>query len=410
MVTLVITRRTDADVNEGSARGGTEITPMSATKKNALFLMSGNADADERMVTFGLSLLRDEDNCWVAHYERGATSTAYGPGRIAGSFGVSDESVRERRGVVTVPLSDEVGMDDSSAHRSCKWMPEGVRSELNARRRVGKGSVQIVQIDGMSGKFSVVAAICIDGEFSEDHSTYANDDWISIPKPDLIVMGCRGRGLVRRSLLGSVTQNVLNRIPVSTCFYRSSLPAPPSQSIKQKLGSSGARVVCIAMSGSNSSRRLVDYYVDSYANPTDVVLLLHCLSDSQRKRKDITHSDIEENMARAFAAVDKFQKEHAEHKSELRGRVIRMTLDQEGGHASDVRDRIVDFLEMTDTSLLVVGRAVSSSHLRSKFMSPFPQYCVNHASCPVLVWNPEPTYVKSVSSGAEARAGSGTAA
>lgn len=403
-------------------RGGTEITPVNAAKKNALFLMSGNADADERMVKFGLSLLREEDNCLLMHYQRGATSTVYGPGRIAGSFGVSDESVRERRGVVTVPLSDEVGMDDdareSSGHRSRelgRWVPEGVRAELSKRRAVGKGSVHIVQIDGMSGKFSVeecVAAIC-EGEFSSSHSSYANDEWISIPKPDLLVMGCRGRGLVRRSLLGSVTQNVLNRIPVSTCFYRSSLPATPSQGIQiqQRLGSgANQRVVCIAMSGSNSSRRLVDYFVESYANPTDVVLLLHCLSDTQRKRKDITHSDIEENMARAFAAVEDFQKEHAEHKSELRGRVIRMTLDQEGGHASDVRDRIVDFLEMTDTSLLVVGRAVSSSHLRSKFMSPFPQYCVNHASCPVLVWNPEPTYVKSASSGAEAPSGSGTAA
>jgi len=395
---------------------------MNAAKKNVLFLMSGNADADERMVKFGLSLLREEDNCFVVHFKRGATSTVYGPGRVAGSFGVSDESVRERRGVVTVPLSDEVGMDDSSAsadetsaHRSCeigRWVPEGVRAELSKRRVVGKGSVQIVQIDGMSGKFSVeecVAAIC-DGEFSDSHENFINDAWLSIPKPDLLVMGCRGRGLVRRSLLGSVTQNVLNRIPISTCFYRSSLPATPSQSIQQKLGSANQRVVTIAMSGSNSSRRLVDYFVDSYANPTDVVLLLHCLSDSQRKRKDINQADIEENMARAFASVEEFQKEHAEHKSELRGRVIRMTLDQEGGHASDVRDRIVDFLEMTDTSLLVVGRAVSSSHLRSKFMSPFPQYCVNHASCPVLVWNPEPTYVKSASSGAEARAGSGTAA
>ena len=68
-------------------RGGTEITPVNAAKKNALFLMSGNADADERMVKFGLSLLREEDNCLLMHYQRGATSTVYGPGRIAGSFG-----------------------------------------------------------------------------------------------------------------------------------------------------------------------------------------------------------------------------------------------------------------------------------------------------------------------------------
>ena len=109
-------------------------------------------------------------------------------------------------------------------------------------------------------------AAIVNGEFSSSHESYKNDEWLSIEPPTLIIMGCRGHGLVRRALLGSVTQNVLNRIPVPTLFFRSTLPKIVGQNdlVKQALGGVDQRVVAIAMSGSNSSRRLVEYFIQEH--------------------------------------------------------------------------------------------------------------------------------------------------
>jgi nucleotide-binding universal stress UspA family protein len=315
----------------------------------------------------------------------------YGPGRIAGSYKVDEDSMVERPGARVTPLRrDADAARDETTEREPSWLAEYVRAELLDRRARGKSKAYAVEITGSSGKYSVEEAVqgIVDGEFERA----ANDNWVRVPKPDLIIMGCRGHGLVRRALLGSVTQNVLNRIPVSTLFFRSSLPkiVGASDLVKQKLGGVDQRVVCVCVSGSNSSRRLCEYFVREHLRSTDVVLLLHCLAESQRKQKDLSEADVEENLSRSYDLVQNFQKEHPGH-----GRVIRMVLEKETGNASDIRDRTIDFLNMTDVNLAVVGRAISSSHLRARFMEPFPQYCVTHAPCPVLVWNPPPTYIRS---------------
>jgi len=365
-------------------------------KKRVLVLLSGAREQDVKLAEFARAFaLEPNDDVWCVHYARGATArmagAMYGPGRIAGSYGADEDSVTARMGVRVAPLRRDDDDGNAAASESeFAWLPEYVRAELLDRRLSGKSFVQAVEISGSSGKFSVEEAVqaIVDGEFESAE----NDNWVCVPKPDLIVMGCRGHGLVRRALLGSVTQNVLNRIPVPTLFYRSSLPkiVGASDLVKQKLGGVDQRVVCICMSGSNSSRRLCEYFVKEHLRSTDVVLLLHCLSESQRKTKDLTESDVEENLSRSFDLVQNFQKEHPGH-----GRVVRMVLQKETGSASDIRDRTIDFLNMTDVNLVVVGRAISSAHFRRHFLEPFPQYCVTHAPCPVLVWNPPPAYIRS---------------
>ena len=383
------------EAERGANTATVEPAREARAKKRILLLLSGAQMQDVKMVEFARAFaLEPNDDVWCVHYSRGATryaSAMYGPGRVAGSYKADEDSVTERLGVRVAPLRRD-DAEGAESERESSWLPEYVRAELLDRRLSGKSFVQAVEISGSSGKFSVEEAVqaIVDGEFASAE----NDNWVCIPKPDLIVMGCRGHGLVRRALLGSVTQNVLNRIPVSTLFFRSSLPkiVGASDLVKQKLGGVDQRVVCICMSGSNSSRRLCEYFVKEHIRSTDVVLLLHCLAESQRKQKDLSEADVEENLSRSYDLVQNFQKEHPGH-----GRVVRMVLQKETGSASDIRDRTIDFLNMTDVNLAVVGRAISSGHLRSRFMSPYPQYCVTHAPCPVLVWNPPPSYIRSQS-------------
>ena len=113
-------------------------------------------------------------------------------------------------------------------------------------------------------------------------------------------------------------------------------------------------------------------------------------------------------MSRSMISVSSFLKEDT---NEMGGRVMRMTLNKDTGSAADTRDRVVDFLGQTDVSLLIVGRSLSSAHrLRTVFMSPFPQYCVTHAPCPVLVYNPAPIYARSQPSRVSAEATKSAAA
>ena len=242
----------------------TEIESRERAGKRVLFLASGSHEADVKSFEYAAtSALDAKDDVTVMHYVKGAVATVYGPGRLAGSYGADEDSVRERVGCTRVPVSDDASREKAA------WLPEYIRARLLERKlSKDKGAVQVVQIDGLSGKRSVEEAVAaiVDGEFSSSHESYKNDEWLSIEPPTLIIMGCRGHGLVRRALLGSVTQNVLNRIPVPTLFFRSTLPKIVGQNelVKQALGGVDQRVVAIAMSGSNSSRRLVEYFIQEH--------------------------------------------------------------------------------------------------------------------------------------------------
>ena len=55
------------------------------------------------------------------------------------------------------------------------WLPEYIRARLLERKlSKDKGAVQVVQIDGLSGKRSVEEAVAaiVDGEFSSSHESY----------------------------------------------------------------------------------------------------------------------------------------------------------------------------------------------------------------------------------------------
>ena len=65
--------------------------------------------------------------------------------------------------------------------------------------------------------------------------------------------------------------------------------------------------------------------------PSDVVLLLHCYDETQRKNKDVTAEDVEENMSRSMISVSSFLKEDT---NEMGGRVMHDSEQRHGlgGH------------------------------------------------------------------------------
>ena len=135
----------------------TEIESRERAGKRVLFLASGSHEADVKSFEYAAtSALDAKDDVTVMHYGKGAVATVYGPGRLAGSYGADEDSVRERVGCTRVPVSDDASREKAA------WLPEYIRARLLERKlSKDKGAVQVVQIDGLSGKRSVEEAVAV---------------------------------------------------------------------------------------------------------------------------------------------------------------------------------------------------------------------------------------------------------
>ena len=81
----------------------TEIESRERAGKRALFLASGSHEADVKSFDAAAQrALVARDDVTVMHYVKGAVATVYGPGRLAGSYGADEDSVRERVGCTRV--------------------------------------------------------------------------------------------------------------------------------------------------------------------------------------------------------------------------------------------------------------------------------------------------------------------
>ena len=132
----------------------TETAPTAHAPKRVLYLASGSHEADVKSFEYATSCVLDAmDAIVVMHYVKGAVATMYGPGRLAGSYGADEDSVRARVGCTLVPVSTD---DDSESREIVEWLPEYIRANLLERKlSKKKGPVSVVQIDGLSGKGSV---------------------------------------------------------------------------------------------------------------------------------------------------------------------------------------------------------------------------------------------------------------
>jgi len=138
-----------------------EIVPTRCrAKKTVLVLFSGAAAQDSKVLEYAKAfLLEDDDDVFVAHFVRGVTWTVYGPERVAGSVATDEDAVRSRPGVRVVALArDDAGVEATTP--ATDWLPEHARAELLDRRiSHPKTLVRCLQIDSMSGKFSVEEAL-----------------------------------------------------------------------------------------------------------------------------------------------------------------------------------------------------------------------------------------------------------
>ena len=107
----------------------------------------------------------------------------------------------------------------------------------------------------------------------------------------------------------------------------------------------------------------------------------------RRQENETTTSDdahVSANLASCEETVRAFMTAHPDP----RGATQLFRLEESPDLSSDVRDRLVDFLDKTDVSLLVLGRSNRVGGFRTWTVGTVPTYAVQHGKCPVLVVNP----------------------
>ena len=209
-----------------------------------------------------------------------------------------------------------------------------------------------------------------------------------VPRPDLVCVGSRGQKFLKRVVLGSVSSGVLAAAAAPCCVYRSTLPSPSEDEIaaRQKLGDEEQpqRVVCLALSGSDASHSVAEWSARRLLRPSDRVVVLHCDDAKKARRRNLSEAHVSANLAACEETIRAFMTAHPDP----RGATQLFRLEESPDLSSDVRDRLVDFLDKTDVGLLVLGRSNRVGGFRTWTVGTVPMYAVQHGKCPVLVVNP----------------------
>jgi len=118
--------------------------------------------------------------------------------------------------------------------------------------------------------------------------------------------------------------------------------------------------------------------------PSDRVVILHCDDVKRTRRRHLSDAHVSANLASCEETVRAFMTAHPDPC----GATQLFRLEESPDLSSDVRDRLVDFLDKTDVSLLVLGRSNRVGGFRTWTVGTVPTYAVQHGKCPVLVVNP----------------------
>ncbi|MGH7343385.1 MAG: universal stress protein [Candidatus Rokuibacteriota bacterium] len=192
------------------------------------------------------------------------------------------------------------------------------------------------------------------------------DEWAA----DLVVLGARGMGRVKRFLLGSVSLAVARHASCSVLVVKGR---------PRKLDS-----VLVAMDGSEDSFRAVRFLESlALSQPTRVRLL----SVVERLRQPTTAPlAVRGHIVRVLKELDaerrgELDKVLERAAAELDDKITRVTRSTSTGNPADV---IVATAQSTDTDLVVVG-ARGLGGLSRLLLGSVSENVLRHARCPVLI-------------------------
>ena len=360
-----------------------------AKKRNVLIPMGGSLNSNRRLFEFAASNLFDDvDNVFVFHYERKHNPSDPTPATQRQGFQI----VNIDKPLDTPPDSSEAE-DHGSKAAEADWLPRAVSDALRKQRRACPSATCIVfKIDGSANIDSAeeaVIEIC-KGTFQSTSSMFP--DHMAIPKPDIVCLGARGRGILKRFMMGSVSNAVASRAECSVCVFRDSLPATdPSEvaTLRYQFRDSGPdageqRAICIALGGSDASVVVVKWVAETLLRPTDRIVLLHCEDNKKSERRGLTKELIGANMRKCEEILREYAAKHPDPAGQEY-----CIIEEEGESSVDIRDRLLDFIQnKTDVNLLVLGKSNRTAGIRSILLGSVPRYVLNHGKCPVLVVNP----------------------
>ena len=204
---------------------------------------------------------------------------------------------------------------------------------------------------------------------------------LECPKDAILVMGSRGRQGWRKTLLGSVSNNVTQHSKLPVLVVRSrkyrDIPDLTSDTIGQAyLGMTAIgkqRKIAIALDGSETGVELCAWVTKYALTTSDQVHLLHSAAQETPEQTLIATA----NVQTCISTISEFQK------SDETGTVDSLLLDLNG----DVRDLIVDYVEAMGGALdlLVLGTRGIKGTLKRALLGSVSSYCLAFAPCPVIV-------------------------
>ena len=381
----------------------TDALPRHAKKRNVIIPLGPDLELNRKLFAWAANnVFDDADNVFVCHYLWTDLDTK--------GHGLQVVNIDK-------PLyTPEDSEDHASEAAEAEFLPRAVSDALRRQRKACPSATCVVfKIYNSATIHSAEEAliqIC-KGSFQSSETMFPDN--LAIPKPDIVCMGARGRGILKRFMLGSVSNAVVSQAECSVCIFRDTtesdshraakrdtdvaslqhLQAHPAVAgcavmnavIDKRVGTLKAgekRAICIALGGSDASIAVVKWVAKTLLRPTDRVVLLHCEDKKKSERSGLTKESIAANMSKCEEVLRGYLAKHPDPAGQEY-----CIIEEEGESPVDVRDRMLDFIQTkTDINLLVLGKSNRPPGIRSALLGTLPRYALNHGKCPILVVNP----------------------